>query len=81
MVSRRSRLVITTLCCQIGIDFLMGRVAAWPCLPRHFSISPISKTFVPPTQWSTSSSHFFAGKMHQVTSRPVRSVGLPTLRL
>jgi hypothetical protein len=50
-------------------------------LPRYLSISPISNTFVPPTQWSTSYSHLFAGKTHQVASRPVRSADLVAPRL
>jgi len=50
-------------------------------LPRYLSISPISNTFVPPMQWSTSYSHLFTGKTHQVTSRPVPSADLAALRL
>ena len=33
--------------------------------------SPISNTLVPLMQWSTSDSHLFAGKTHQVATRPV----------
>ena len=50
-------------------------------LPRYLSISPISNTFVPPMQWSTSYSHLFTGKTHQATSRPVPSADLAALRL
>jgi hypothetical protein len=50
-------------------------------LPRYLSISPISDTFVPPVQWSMPYSHLFAGKTHQLTSRPVRSADLAALRL
>jgi hypothetical protein len=43
-------------------------------LPRYLFISPVSDTFVLPTQWGTSYSHLFAGKT-------VRSADLPALRL
>jgi len=54
-------------------------------LLHYLWISPISNTFVLPMQWSTFSSHLFAGKTHQVTDRLVHSgpgsaasLGVPT---
>jgi hypothetical protein len=43
-------------------------------LPCYLFISPVSDTFVLPTQWGMSCSHLFAGKT-------VRSADLPALRL